>query len=63
MPQRSAGRSALYRALGSTVLAIALCFIALPFVSRVVCSQWATGTIVTVVALGLVGLALYVWLI
>jgi len=54
---------ALYSALATTVLAIGLCFLALPFVSRTVSSQWATPIIVVAVALGLVSLVLYVWLI
>jgi hypothetical protein len=46
--------------LGSSILAIALCFAALPFTPRIVCSPLATGAILTLaVGLGIASLVLY----
>ena len=54
----------LYVALGFTVAAIVVCFIALPLTPWITCSRLAIGsTVFMAVGLGLLNLGLYVWLI
>ena len=54
----------LYIALGFTVLDIALCFVALPYVPKINRSECGTSVILAfAVALGIICLGLYIWLI
>jgi lipopolysaccharide export LptBFGC system permease protein LptF len=53
----------LYATLATTVVAIGLCFIALPFTPKLAVSSWAPRILILSVGLGIVCLLLYVWLI
>ena len=53
----------LYSALGTTVVAISACLIALPYTPRFVGCGWATYVIWATVGLSIICLLLYVWLI
>jgi hypothetical protein len=53
----------LYTTLTVTVVAIAFCFVALSFTRHIVWSPFATHVLAASVALGIVCLFLYVWLI
>jgi hypothetical protein len=53
----------LFVALGATVLAISVCFVTLPFTPQLAASQAASCLLFLTVALGIICLLLYVWLI